>query len=569
MADLSVLIPARNEEWLGQTVADVLAHTSERTDVIVVLDGAWPKTPLEQHKRVQVVYLPEPIGQRAATNLAARVSTAPYICKLDAHCAVAPGFDVALLEAAQTLGRECVQIPAQFNLHVFDWVCDPCRFKADQSPALKECPKCKGPLRKELVWKSRRRTRTEFWRFDSEPKFNYWNGYKERTESQGDICDVMTSLGACFFMSRDWFLEWGGLDERGGIWGNYGIEIACKAWLSGGRHVVNKRTFFSHFFRVGGHGFPYELRASQQQAARDYSRDMWFNNKWSGQVRPLSWLLERFWPVPGWTDSERSSLPSSLVVHASSRSQRDGAPCILAKSPTKSVIYYSDCRPDAAILEASRASIERSGLPIVAVTLEPIHWPAAKCLVYRAERGILTMFRQILMALEASTADVVFFAEHDLIYHESHWDFTPTNDKYWFNLNIWKVDAETGRAITYDTKQTSGLCANRALLVQHYRRRVARVEREGFSRQMGFEPGSHRRAGRVDDVPSDTWRSACPNVDIRHSQNLTATRWSPEQFRDQRHCQNWQESDSVPGWGQTLGRFPKFLRTLTRDRKVA
>jgi hypothetical protein len=35
--------------------------------------------------------------------------------------------------------------------------------------------------------------------------------------------------------------------------------------------VTNTRTWFAHFFRVGGIGFPYELRASSQDAARVYS----------------------------------------------------------------------------------------------------------------------------------------------------------------------------------------------------------------------------------------------------------------------------------------------------------
>ena len=57
--DLSVLIPARNEQWLARTVADVLEHARGDTEVIVVLDGAWADPPLPQHPRLQVVYLPD------------------------------------------------------------------------------------------------------------------------------------------------------------------------------------------------------------------------------------------------------------------------------------------------------------------------------------------------------------------------------------------------------------------------------------------------------------------------------------------------------------------------------
>src|SRR3990167_8131857 len=104
--DLSVLIPARQEMWLKATVEDVLAHRQADTEVIVVLDGAWADPPLAQHPDVRIVYQPQPIGQRAATNLAARLSSARYVMKLDAHCAIADGFDAALVKAAETLGPE-------------------------------------------------------------------------------------------------------------------------------------------------------------------------------------------------------------------------------------------------------------------------------------------------------------------------------------------------------------------------------------------------------------------------------------------------------------------------------
>ncbi len=30
------------------------------------------------------------------------------------------------------------------------------------------------------------------------------------------------------------------------------------------------------------------------------SRDLWLNNKWPLQTRPLAWLIEKFAPTPGW-----------------------------------------------------------------------------------------------------------------------------------------------------------------------------------------------------------------------------------------------------------------------------
>lgn len=235
---------------------------------------------------------------------------------------------------------------------------------------------------------------------------------------------------------------------------------------------------------------------------------------------------------------------------------------------TKGIVYYSDGHAPAEILAASRRTIDASGMPIVAVTLLrpgiPMYaWPAATHIVRAEPRGHLTMFRQILAGLEALTTDVAFLAEHDVLYHASHWQFDPPRpDCYFYNLNWWKVRADDGHAIHYRAKQTAFLCANRELLIQHYRKRIALCESGGFSRKMGFEPGSHKRPERVDDVPSSVWYSAFPNIDIRHGQNLTESRWDPTQFRDPASCEEWAEADHVDGWGMTKGRFHKLLQEI-------
>jgi hypothetical protein len=46
MAKLSILIPSRHEEWLNETVKNILDNIEEDTEVIVGFDGAWPEKPL-------------------------------------------------------------------------------------------------------------------------------------------------------------------------------------------------------------------------------------------------------------------------------------------------------------------------------------------------------------------------------------------------------------------------------------------------------------------------------------------------------------------------------------------
>ena len=588
MPELSILIPSRNEPWLKPTVEDILRNARADTEVIVILDGGWPVEPLEQHERVTLVYHPKAVGQRAGTNEAARLSTAKYVMKLDAHCSLAEGFDVELLAAAKELGSLVTQIPTQKNLHVFDWVCAnqgqaPCDWRQYQGPTPPKCGKCGGSVRKEILWKPRRGVTTHTWRFDSELHFQYWGDYSSREEFKNtDFPETMSCLGACFFMERERYWQLGGMDEAHGSWGQMGTEVGCKSWLSGGRMVTNKRTWFAHLFRTqgGDFSFPYEIHGSDQEKARVYSRNLWRSNGWPGQIHPLSWLIEHFAPVPGWEKTnEQRSVPLSEMQKDIARSEgpavRDGEESRVQVSPgSKGVVYYSDCRGDETILQAARKQLQRASLlPIVAVTLAPVPFfdrgkDLLRNVVLEKERGYLTMFEQILRGVEESDADFIFFAEHDVLYDKSHFDFVPPRrDTFYYNLNVWKVDATTGRALHYITRQTSGLCAARPLLLEHYRKRVERVKRDGFSRKIGFEPGSHARAERIDDFGAADWQSAVPNVDIRHSKNLTSSRWTKEEFRSQRNCQGWTEGDSVPGWpGQTKGRFAEWLADVVKER---
>ena len=315
MADVSVLIPSRNEIFLPETLADILSHARADTEIIVIADGDWPDPPIEDDPRVTLVMHGTAIGQRAATNEAARLARGAFVMKLDAHCAVDDGFDVKLMQPYldHELGPDVTTIPAQKNLHVFNRVCSACGFRTYQGPLTLPCEKCKaqGTYQRELVWKPRRGTTTMAWRFDTDLHFQYDGPAQKR--QVGDLCDVMTSLGACFFMRRDRFFDLGGLDEAAGIWGQFGVEIACKSWLSGGRQVVNKRTWYAHMFRTQGldFGFPYDLSGRAIEAARTYSQDLWLRHRWPGATRRLSWILDHFWPIEGWTEADRERVRAS------------------------------------------------------------------------------------------------------------------------------------------------------------------------------------------------------------------------------------------------------------------
>lgn len=299
--DLSVLIPSRNEQFASRTVQDILEHMEGDTEIVVVLDGAPADPPIPIHPRVRGVYLPESIGQRAATNLACRMSEAKYVLKCDAHCAFDQGFDVKLMADMQD---DWTVVPIMRNLHVFDWIC-PDGHRRYQSPS-GPCKECGRPTTQDIVWYPKPSPQSRAYCFDAEPHFQYFREFSKRKEGRGDLTETMSLQGSCWMLTRDKYWELEICDEAFGSWGSQGIEVAVKTWLSGGRVMVNQKTWYAHCFRTqgGDFGFPYPISGNQVDHAKKYARELFFTNSWGKQVRPLSWLVKRFWPIPGWTEAD-------------------------------------------------------------------------------------------------------------------------------------------------------------------------------------------------------------------------------------------------------------------------
>lgn len=560
MIELSILIPARNEMFLKRTIEDILEHSEAETEIIAVLDGCFADPPLDIHPRVTVIMHKSPVGQRAATNEAARLARGKYIMKLDAHCAFDQGFDRKMLEAIEG-HDDWTMVPMMRNLHAFDWVC-PDGHRRFQSPS-GPCKECGKDTERDVVWRPNPdRPTSVAYCFDPEPHFQYFHGFKRRPEGKGDVTESMSLQGSCFMCTKERYMALNLCDESMGSWGSQGIEVACKTWLSGGKVMCCQKTWYAHLFRTqgGDFGFPYEQSGRQIDEAKKKARDTFFKNKWPGQKRKLHWLVERFWPVPGWNEADLVAIGGSVTPEMLARTGS-------AMKPKKAVVYYTHNVGDENLLETVRSQLKKcmKEKHIVSVSSEPISF--GKNIVRKKgkdEAGWQDMFEKILIGLEATDAEVIFFCEHDVLYHPSHFDFIPPRrDAFYYNTNMWKIRAEDGHALYVDDcKQLSGLCAYRDTLLKHYRERVKRVRKEGFTRGNGFEPGTrNRKNGGYDDLPAIERRSEFPILDIRHGANSTQNRWRKDQFRNQKYTRGWTESDawSIAGWDKFRGILDSIL----------
>jgi len=285
---VSIIIPSRNEKYLETTIKNVLENARGEIEIIAILDG-WdsPADIKIDDSRVIFINHEKNEGQRQSINEAARMAKGKYIMKLDAHCAVDEGFDIKLAENCE---YSWTVVPRMYNLDI-------------------------------TTWKPKLHKRTDYMYISSMASDKPFRAtYYGSSQLKNDLMidDTMCCMGPCFFMHKDRFFELGGCDEGHGGWGQQGIEVACKAWLSGGALKVNKKTWFAHWFRGGTYdevfspGFPYKASGREQEQARKYSQDIWLNNKWDKRVRDFQWMVDKFNP-PGWDVKKKDEVDYAKI----------------------------------------------------------------------------------------------------------------------------------------------------------------------------------------------------------------------------------------------------------------
>lgn len=221
---------------------------------------------------------------------------------------------------------------------------------------------------------------------------------------------------------------------------------------------------------------------------------------------------------------------------------------------------YTDNRADSRILKPCMEQLKKAFTgEIVSVSLKPID--LGKNIVLEAQRSYPTMLKQIVVALETLTTDIVFFCEHDVLYSPTHFDFTPERDDiYYYNINNWRWDIREDFAITYDGLHSlSALCCNRKLALNHFTNRLNYVEAKGWDkvrsreprwgRVMGYEPGTKsRRRGGFTDEEHIVWKSAVPNIDVRHKHTFSAPKIKLSDFKNP--PKNWRQEpiENIKEW---------------------
>ena len=276
---VSVIIPAKNEVFLQQTIDDLLAKARGDIEVIAVLDGYWPTPQLRDDDRLVILHRGKSQGMRAGINSAAAVARGEYLMKCDAHCMFDEGFDIKLVKDYQ---EGWIVIPRRYRLDAENW-------------CIEESSKHKPPIDYEYL---------------GSPGFfgakgNKWDQrtVERMNDPKYEIDENLSFQGSCWFMSKNHFDNFlHGMSEEGyGSFVREAQEIGLKTWLGGGKVMTNKSTWYAHLHKGKKHGRMYFIDKRQMDRGNIYCDDFWFNNRWTEAKHDMAWLIERFWPVPSWT----------------------------------------------------------------------------------------------------------------------------------------------------------------------------------------------------------------------------------------------------------------------------
>jgi len=223
----------------------------------------------------------------------------------------------------------------------------------------------------------------------------------------------------------------------------------------------------------------------------------------------------------------------------------------------KTVIYITDNVLDRDIFLMCQKNILKSigDLPLISVSQKPIDFGHNIC-VGKMERNSLTINKQMMEALKIVKTDFIAIAEHDCLYTKEHFTFVPPDkETFWYNENVYMLQYYSKDNPQYNgmfsffkkRKVNSQLICGTKIMIQATQDRIDMMSdpawfkrypsgRIGEAGAMDYDHAMRLARGKsiahvreklkqyLSKYKGKNWRTTIPNVDIRHSNNLTKNR---------------------------------------------
>ena len=254
MIKLSVVIPSYKDPLLHKTIDSLLTQSGlgDELEVIPVLDGYLPETPIVKDDRVRAVYQGKNTGMRGAINAGVRVARGEFIMRLDEHCCFGDRYD--LIMTSQCAPNQMMTATRYFL--------DPVKWEVMDNPPI---------YHEKLVIQ------------DAGNGVRKFAGQKWRSRDEElkdtPITETMAMQGSMWICPRKWFNDVFGELQTEGYGPSYqdSVEATMKTWQAGGQLVLNKNTWFAHkhrsFPRTHQEGSP--ENPSNRESGWTYALSTW------------------------------------------------------------------------------------------------------------------------------------------------------------------------------------------------------------------------------------------------------------------------------------------------------
>lgn len=283
MSKVSIIIPSRNETYLQKTLDDILKKATGEIEILPVIDGPskHPITPSKPDPRVKPIFNKIPQGMRPSENTAAQFATGRYLMKCDAHCIFKEGFDETLKSCCD---EDHLVVPTRHSIDPETWRIKGRNFNYHYMTFPYDL---------------------SMYGYGLHAKTYEWHENKRINEEKKDkrVDDLMTFQGSCWFTQRDAFFRLlYPLDHANYYFYQEAQEVGLKFWMSGGKCLVNKDTWYGHLHKGATHGRGFYLSLHGKRNSETYSADYWLNDRFPLATRKWKWYIEHFWPVLGWPE---------------------------------------------------------------------------------------------------------------------------------------------------------------------------------------------------------------------------------------------------------------------------